>query len=34
MVGAKGYMKEVRKIFPNAFLGEDGKVAELDFQEG
>jgi ribonuclease Z len=34
MVGAKGYMKEVKKIFPNAFLGEDGKMVELDFKEG
>jgi ribonuclease Z len=34
LVGAKGYMKEVKKIFPNAFLGEDGKMVELDFKEG
>lgn len=33
MVGAKGYMKAVRDIFPNAYLGEDGKTVELDFQE-
>lgn len=33
LVGAKGYMKQVREIFPNAYLGEDGKTVELDFQE-
>ena len=33
LVGAKGYMKEVRKIFPEAYLGEDGMTVELDFQE-
>ena len=33
LVGAKGYMKQVREIFPNAHLGEDGKTVELDFQE-
>lgn len=33
MVGARHYMKGVCDIFPNAFLGEDGKTKELDFQE-
>lgn len=33
LVGAKGYMDAVREIFPNAYLGEDGKTAELEFQE-
>ncbi|MDD6195185.1 MAG: ribonuclease Z [Lachnospiraceae bacterium] len=33
LVGAKGYMKQVREIFSNAHLGEDGKTVELDFQE-
>lgn len=33
LVGAKGYMKQVKEIFPNAYLGEDGKTVELDFQE-
>ena len=33
LVGAKGYVKEVRKIFPEAYLGEDGMTVELDFQE-
>lgn len=33
LVGAKGYMNQVREIFPNAHLGEDGKTVELDFQE-
>ncbi len=33
LVGAKSYMKQVRDIFPNAYLGEDGKTVELDFQE-
>ena len=33
LVGAKGYMREVRKIFPEAYLGEDGMTVELDFQE-
>lgn len=33
LVGAKGYMKQVKEIFPNTYLGEDGKTVELDFQE-
>lgn len=33
MVGAQNYMHQVRSIFPNAFLGEDGKMLTLDFQE-
>lgn len=33
LVGAKGYMDEVRRIFPRAYLGEDGKKIELDFLE-
>ena len=33
LVGAKSYMKQVRDIFPNAYLGEDGKTVKLDFQE-
>ncbi len=33
LVGAKSYMGQVRDIFPNAYLGEDGKMVELDFQE-
>ncbi len=33
LVGAKSYMKQVREIFPDAYLGEDGKTVELDFQE-
>ncbi|MCD7744969.1 MAG: ribonuclease Z [Lachnospiraceae bacterium] len=27
------YMEQVRKIFPNAYPGKDGKSAELDFQD-
>ena len=33
LVGAKSYMGEVKKIFANAYLGEDGKKIELDFVE-
>ena len=33
LVGAKGYMKQVKESCPNAYLGEDGKTVELDFQE-
>lgn len=29
----KQYMDEVRKIFPNSHLGEDGKFVELDFEK-
>lgn len=31
MTGHKRYMKKVREIFPQAYLGEDGKFVELDF---
>ncbi len=33
LVGAKHYLQEVKKIFANASLGEDGRMVELDFQE-
>lgn len=33
LVGGKHYLQEVRKVFPNAYLGEDGKMEELDFRE-
>lgn len=33
MTGHKRYMKAVQKIFPQSFLGEDGKFVELDFTE-
>ncbi len=33
LVGAERYMKDVREIFQNAHLGQDGKAVELDFQE-
>ena len=33
LVGAKGYMKDVKKIFAESYLGEDGKMVELDFLE-
>ncbi len=33
LVGAKSYMGAVKKIFANAYLGEDGKKIELDFVE-
>ena len=33
MTGHKRYMKDVCKIFPQAYLGEDGKFVELDFTE-
>ncbi len=33
LVGAKSYMKQVKEIFPNAYLGEDGKSVEIDFTE-
>ena len=32
LVRAEEYMGEVRKIYPNAHLGKDGKTVELDFQ--
>lgn len=33
LTGAKRYMKSVRDIFPESYLGEDGKFLELDFLE-
>lgn len=33
LTGAKRYMKAVRDIFPESYLGEDGKFLELDFLE-
>ena len=33
LVGAKGYMKDVKRIFAESYLGEDGKMLELDFLE-
>ena len=33
MVDGKRYMKEVKSIFPEAYLGKDGKMMELDFSE-
>ena len=33
MTGHKRYMKAVCDIFPQAYLGEDGKFLELDFAE-
>ena len=33
LVHAEDYMPEVKKIFPNAFLGKDGKSVELNFEE-
>ncbi len=33
LVGAKSYIKDVRKIFPESYLGEDGKMLTLDFLE-
>lgn len=32
LVRAEDYMNEVRKIYPNAKLGKDGKTIELDFE--
>lgn len=32
LIRPESYMDEVRRIFPNAFLGKDGKSVELDFQ--
>jgi ribonuclease Z len=34
MVDGRRYMKEVKSIFPNTVLGKDGKMVELDFEEG
>ncbi|MCR5272420.1 MAG: ribonuclease Z [Lachnospiraceae bacterium] len=33
LVGAEEYMPAVRKIFPNAHLGKDGKSVELKFED-
>ena len=33
LVRAEDYMPKVREIFPNAYLGKDGKSVELVFQE-
>lgn len=33
LVRPEDYMEEVRKIFPNAWPGKDGKSVELDFEE-
>lgn len=33
MTGHKRYMKKVCEIFPQSYLGEDGKFVELDFTE-
>ena len=33
LVRGEDYMHEVRKIFPNACLGKDGKTVELVFRE-
>lgn len=33
LVRPEEYMEEVRKIFPNAWPGKDGKSVELDFEE-
>ena len=33
MVGARQYMKDVKKIFPQAHLGKDGKKLTLVFEE-
>ncbi len=32
LVGAERYMKDVKKIFPRASLGYDGRTVELDFE--
>lgn len=32
LVHAEDYMDKVRQIFPNSFLGKDGKTVELDFE--
>ena len=33
LVHAEDYMPQVREIFPNAFLGKDGKSVELMFED-
>ena len=32
LVRGEDYMDEVRRIYPNAQLGKDGKTLELDFE--
>ncbi len=32
LVRAEDYMEQVRKIFPQSYLGKDGKTVELDFE--
>lgn len=34
LVRGEDYMDAVRAIYPNAYLGKDGKTLELDFEEG
>ena len=34
LIHGEQYMDQVREIFPDSFLGKDGKTAELDFEEG
>lgn len=34
LVRGEDYMDAVRAIYPNAYLGKDGKTVELDFEEG
>lgn len=33
LVRAEDYMPKVREIFPNAFLGKDGKMTEMNFED-
>ena len=33
LVHGENYMDAVKKIYPNAYLGKDGKTVELDFEE-
>lgn len=33
LIRPEDYMEEVRKIFPNAYAGKDGKSAELNFED-
>ena len=34
LVHAEEYMPQVREIFPAAYLGKDGKMAEINYEEG
>ena len=34
LVHAENYMPKVREIFSNAHLGRDGKMIEMNFEEG